>query len=53
MTFMNIDPLWVLDLSDPYNPAILGELHVPGVSTYIHPVDDDNLLTIGIAGGAD
>ncbi len=53
VTFMNIDPLWVLDLSDPYNPVILGELHVPGVSTYIHPVDDDNLLTIGIAGGQD
>ena len=51
VTFMNIDPLWVLDLSDPYEPVILGELHVPGVSTYIHPVDDDNLLTIGIAGG--
>ena len=53
VTFMNIDPLWVLDLSDPYNPVVLGELHVPGVSTYIHPIDDDNLLTIGIAGGAD
>lgn len=53
VTFMNIDPLWVLDLSDPYEPIILGELHVPGVSTYIHPIDEDNLLTIGIAGGQD
>ena len=53
VTFMNIDPLWVLDLSDPYEPVILGELHVPGVSTYIHPIDEDNLLTIGIAGGQD
>ena len=53
VTFMNIDPLWVLDLSDPYDPKILGELHVPGVSTYIHPVDENNLLTIGIAGGQD
>lgn len=53
VTFMNIDPLWVLDLSDPYDPVILGELHVPGVSTYIHPVDENNLLTIGIAGGED
>tara|TARA_B100000945_G_scaffold318516_1_gene323555 strand:- start:17899 stop:20301 length:2403 start_codon:yes stop_codon:yes gene_type:complete len=53
VTFMNIDPLWVLDLSDPYNPIVLGELHVPGVSTYIHPVDENNLLTIGIAGGED
>jgi len=53
VTFMNIDPLWVLDLSDPTNPTVLGELEVPGVSTYIHPIDDDTLLTIGIAGGAD
>ena len=53
VTFMNIDPLWVLDLSDPYAPTILGELHVPGVSTYIHPIDEDNLLTIGIGGGQD
>ena len=53
VTFMNIDPLWILDLSDPYNPLILGELHVPGVSTYIHPIDDNNILTIGIGGGED
>ena len=53
VTFMNIDPLWILDLSDPYNPVILGELHVPGVSTYIHPIDDNNILTIGIGGGED
>lgn len=51
VTFMNIDPLWVIDLSDPSSPAILGELEVPGVSTYIHPIDEDNLLTIGIAPG--
>ncbi len=53
VTFMNIDPLWVLDLSDPTNPIVLGELEVPGVSTYIHPVNEDYLLTIGIAGGED
>ena len=51
VTFMNIDPLWVLDLSDPSNPEILGELEVPGVSTYIHPVGENHLLTIGIAPG--
>lgn len=53
VTFMNIDPLWVIDLSEPTNPVILGELEVPGVSTYIHPIDDNFLLTIGIAGGED
>ncbi len=50
VTFRNIDPLWTLDLSDPANPQVIGELEVPGVSTYIHPLDENHLLTIGIAG---
>ncbi|MGY8692449.1 MAG: beta-propeller domain-containing protein, partial [Candidatus Poseidoniales archaeon] len=53
VTFENIDPLWVIDLSDPTNPTILGELEVPGVSTYIHPISDNLLLTIGIGPGPD
>ncbi|MDC1419861.1 beta-propeller domain-containing protein [Euryarchaeota archaeon] len=53
VTFQNIDPLWVIDLSEPSNLTILGELEVPGVSTYIHPIDDNLLLTIGIAPGPD
>ena len=48
VTFRNIDPLWTIDLSDQMNPAILGELKVPGVSTYIHPISEDMLLTIGM-----
>lgn len=47
VTFEQIDPLWTIDLADPTNPVILGELEVPGVSTYIHPLED-HLLTIGI-----
>ena len=50
VTFRNIDPLWTLDLSDPTNPQVIGELEVPGVSTYIHPLDENHLLTIGIGG---
>ena len=53
VTFQNIDPLWVIDLSIPTDPTILGELEVPGVSTYIHPVNENTLLTIGIGPGAD
>jgi hypothetical protein len=49
VTFQNIDPLWTVDLSDVTNPRIVGELHVPGVSTYIHPLGD-HLLTIGLGG---
>lgn len=48
VTFRQIDPLWVIDLSDQSNPVILGELEVPGVSTYIHPLSKDALLTIGM-----
>lgn len=53
VTFRNMDPLWTIDLSDPTNPTILGELHVPGVSTYIHPLSNGDLLTIGMPGGED
>lgn len=45
VTFRQTDPLWVIDLS--VIPTIEGELHIPGVSTYIHPVNDTTLLTVG------
>lgn len=50
VTFQRIDPLWVIDLSDPRNPAIAGQVEVPGWSTYIEPVGD-LLFTIGFDGG--
>ena len=48
VTFENIDPLWTIDLSNPTSPTIMGELKVPGVSTYIHPLSDDAILSIGL-----
>ena len=48
VTFENMDPLWTINLSDPTDPQIMGELEVPGVSTYIHPLSDDAILTIGL-----
>ncbi len=47
VTFRQIDPFYVLDLSDPTNPRVTGELKIPGVSTYLHPVGDDRVLGIG------
>lgn len=47
VTFMQVDPLWIIDLSDPTAPEIKGELEIPGWSTYIHPLPGQ-LLTIGI-----
>ena len=51
VTFENMDPLWTIDLSNQTSPRIMGELEVPGVSTYIHPLSDDAILTIGLGPG--
>lgn len=47
VTYRKIDPLFVLDLSDPNEPAVVGELKVPGFSDYLHPVDDTHLIGVG------
>ena len=47
VTFKKTDPLFVLDLADPSAPTVEGELKIPGYSTYMHLMDDDNLLTMG------
>ncbi len=47
ITFKKVDPLYVLDLSDPENPTVLGELEVSGYSEYLHPVGENYLLGIG------
>jgi hypothetical protein len=47
VTFLRIDPLWVVDISDPAHPNIAGELAVPGWSTYIYPMGP-RLLAVGV-----
>ena len=47
VTYERIDPLWIVDLSDPRKPEIKGELEVPGWSTYIQPLGD-RLVSIGV-----
>ncbi|MDC0712629.1 beta-propeller domain-containing protein [Stigmatella sp. ncwal1] len=47
VTFRQTDPLFTFDLSDPVHPRKVGELKVPGFSTYIHPMGETHLLTIG------
>lgn len=47
VTFKTIDPLFVLDLSNPEDPEVLGELKIPGYSDYLHPFDDNHLIGIG------
>jgi hypothetical protein len=47
VTFERIDPLYAIDLSDPADPFIAGELEVAGFSEFLHPVSDDLLLGLG------
>ncbi|MFC1649543.1 beta-propeller domain-containing protein [Patescibacteria group bacterium] len=50
VTFRRIDPFYVLDLSDPSNPQIKGELKIPGFSSYLHPISGGRILGIGEEG---
>ncbi|WP_217913977.1 beta-propeller domain-containing protein [Miltoncostaea marina] len=52
VTFRQVDPLHVVDLSDPARPAVLGELTIPGFSSYLHPIDDTTLIGVGQAADA-
>jgi uncharacterized secreted protein with C-terminal beta-propeller domain len=47
VTFRKIDPLFVIDLTDPYNPKVLGKLKIPGYSDYLHPYDENHVIGIG------
>ncbi|QXD23144.1 beta-propeller domain-containing protein [Opitutia bacterium ISCC 51] len=48
VTFLRIDPLFVISLADPANPQLLGELEVPGFSTHLEPMGDDALVSVGV-----
>lgn len=47
VTFKQIDPFLVIDLSNPTTPRLLGELKIPGYSTYLHPYDETHMIGIG------
>lgn len=47
VTFKKTDPLFVINVSDPTNPTILGELKIPGYSDYLHPYDENHLIGVG------
>jgi uncharacterized secreted protein with C-terminal beta-propeller domain len=47
VTYRQVDPLFVLDVSDPRAPAVLGFLKIPGVSDYLHPLDETHLIGLG------
>lgn len=47
VTFKQVDPLFVLDLSSHESPQVLGKLKIPGYSNYLHPLDETHILGIG------
>ena len=47
VTFRQIDPFYTVDLSDPADPTIVGELKIPGFSSYLHPISDTLVLGVG------
>lgn len=47
VTFVETDPLFVIDLSNPEKPTVLGELKIPGYSKYLHPYDDTHIIGFG------
>ena len=52
VTFRQIDPLYALDLSDPRDPRIAGEVEIPGFSSYLHSLSSGMLLGIGLDANA-
>lgn len=47
VTFKKVDPLFVIDLSKPRDPRILGQLKITGYSDYLHPYDETHIIGIG------
>jgi hypothetical protein len=47
VTFKKTDPLFVIDLGNPALPSVLGELKIPGFSTYMQRLDANHLLAVG------
>ncbi len=47
VTYRRIDPFFVIDVSNPEEPKVLGRLKIPGYSTYLHPINETWILGIG------
>ena len=49
VTFENTDPFYVLNVTDPTDPLVLGELEIPGFSSYLHPIQIEGVdMMIGV-----
>lgn len=52
VTFRQTDPFYVLDLKNPKDPKLAGELKIPGYSSYLHPLEKNIILGVGMEGGS-
>ena len=52
VTFQRMDPFYVIDLTNPI-PKIFGELNVTGFAEYLHPINAENTLILGLGQEAD
>jgi inhibitor of cysteine peptidase len=48
VTFRQIDPFFIIDLSNPAEPKVAGELKIPGYSSYLHPFDENHVIGLGM-----
>lgn len=47
VTFRQVDPLYAVDLTSADDPELMGELKIPGFSSYLHPLGEQRLLGVG------
>jgi len=47
VTFKKVDPFFVIDMSNPKSPKMLGKLKIPGFSSYLHPYDENHVIGVG------
>jgi hypothetical protein len=47
VTFRQIDPLYAIDLTDAADPTLVGELKIPGFSSYLHPLGSMRMVGLG------
>lgn len=53
VTFERTDPFYVISFANPTNPEVLGELKISGFSSYLHFINDDDTLLLGVGQEAD
>jgi uncharacterized secreted protein with C-terminal beta-propeller domain len=47
VTFKQIDPFFIIDMSNPAAPRVAGELEIPGYSTFLYPMDENHVIGLG------